>query len=225
MGNNICVGQEREEMSFDLLCIKTPKKLINFDSSDLNQGKHFPRPETATKTKKMNNLHSNVVKTLENLPEAPFRPKHFTSKFSSLEVFRYTHSEDTYQGEFVRGFRDGYGLIIYGDGSFYEGYFLDDLRHGFGRFVDISGDCYTGEWISGSEHGFGRKVFFDGRVIEGDFKLGKPYGRGLETFGDGGSYEGEFFDGKKHGFGVFRDGGGEVVYEGFLAENEYSGEG
>jgi hypothetical protein len=40
-----------------------------------------------------------------------------------------------YEGQFENGEKDGWGRLIYANGSYYVGYFKDDMMDGIGRFA------------------------------------------------------------------------------------------
>ena len=44
-------------------------------------------------------------------------------------------SAGIYEGEFNNGKIDGYGRMIYFDGSYYEGYFKNGVKNGWGKYV------------------------------------------------------------------------------------------
>lgn len=54
-----------------------------------------------------------------------------------------------------KGCRQGFGVMIWGDGSKYEGFWKDDMANGYGRFIQESGDVYEGEWLEDKAHGEG----------------------------------------------------------------------
>ena len=47
----------------------------------------------------------------------------------------------------VSGEKNGFGFLVYSDGSIYEGYFKDDMSHGRGRYISVDGDVYEGQWV------------------------------------------------------------------------------
>ena len=44
-----------------------------------------------------------------------------------------------FDGQFVRGSKEGYGILTMPDGNHYEGNFSNDMRNGYGEFFDKRG--------------------------------------------------------------------------------------
>ncbi|CAG9313101.1 unnamed protein product [Blepharisma stoltei] len=65
----------------------------------------------------------------------------------------YTYDNGaTYKGDWVGGFRDGYGIMNWVDGSKYEGEWSYGYPFGAGTFIYKGEDIYEGEWISPYAH-------------------------------------------------------------------------
>ena len=55
-----------------------------------------------------------------------------------------------YEGEFLKGYMSGYGILTGEDGSRYEGNFLNDVPHGFGKFYETDGSLlFEGQFANG----------------------------------------------------------------------------
>ena len=68
-----------------------------------------------------------------------------------------------YSGEWLGGFRDGRGLMVWKDGSKYEGNFSFGRPWLSGKFTYYDGDVYEGEWrryYSDPEEIFGSRTEF-----------------------------------------------------------------
>ena len=52
-------------------------------------------------------------------------------------------------GEYVLGYRNGYGTYTYNDGAKYTGQWVRDLQHGNGNYVNAKGTITNGIWESG----------------------------------------------------------------------------
>lgn len=69
----------------------------------------------------------------------------------------------TYSGQwrFVNGktVKDGFGKMIWPDGSFYEGQFEIDNMQGTGQMTQSNGDIYQGQWKNNMANGMG--IFVD----------------------------------------------------------------
>ena len=54
-----------------------------------------------------------------------------------------------------RGFKNGFGKLIYENGSIYEGEWKTDKRDGYGKFVDNDQNFYYGYWKKDCKEGKG----------------------------------------------------------------------
>ncbi|CEL96913.1 unnamed protein product [Vitrella brassicaformis CCMP3155] len=154
---------------------------------------------------------------------------------------------DKYEGEWVGGVFDGYGVLERPDGQKYEGQVKDNQYNGTGKLTDRSGFVYEGDFKDGRYHGKGKYTYAngssyeddwtenmyggygveslaDGSIYKGCFKGGKRNGEGVITWPDGGCYKGHFHEGKKHGWGKFSWPGGNS-YEGEWKDGERHGKG
>ena len=116
----------------------------------------------------------------------------------------YLEDGAIYQGEFINGYPNGKGKIIYPDGqskiSSYEGDVKYGRMNGVGTIVQRDGIIYTGNVQNGMANGKGVYKFLNGNVWESNFKNNIASGQSIATFADGGKYEGNLlnwkFDGK-----------------------------
>jgi len=114
---------------------------------------------------------------------------------------------DEYTGEFVKGWRTGYGTMTWAKGDEYTGWWKNDRWHGKGTFTWLSGSKYTGEfprsgttqgtytwgtgkvkgneytgeWVNEQRHGQGTYTLKDGKKFVGEWKDHLPY-NGQGTF-------------------------------------------
>ena len=166
----------------------------------------------------------------------------------------FTESKITYFGTWskVTLEKEGWGIIIDGNGNKYEGGFKSDKLDGYCRIISINGDYFEGEIKIGIIEGEGifysaqksmlykgtfKNNFFEGNgqqtfqnfdnhkiVYEGQFKKGKREGKGKFNFGDGNYYEGDFINDKFNGQGYFKFKDGRE-YKGNWKDNEMNGKG
>ncbi|XP_020238891.1 uncharacterized protein LOC109817948 [Cajanus cajan] len=129
-----------------------------------------------------------------------------------------------YEGDWVDGRYDGYGIESWARGSRYKGCYRQGLRHGFGVYKFYTGDSYAGEWCNGQSHGLGVQSCSDGSCYVGEFKYGVKHGLGCYHFRNGDRYAGEYFGDKIHGFGVYHFANGHC-YEGSWHEGRRQGYG
>ncbi|BAT89729.1 hypothetical protein VIGAN_06076400 [Vigna angularis var. angularis] len=136
-------------------------------------------------------------------------------------VYHY-HMSGRYEGDWVDGKYDGYGVETWARGSRYRGQYKKGLRHGMGIYRFYNGDVYGGEWSNGQCHGFGDHTCYDGSRYVGEFKWGVKHGHGQYHFRNGDIYAGEYFADKMHGFGVYQFQNGHQ-YEGAWHEGRRQG--
>ncbi|GAB4844887.1 hypothetical protein Ancab_038278 [Ancistrocladus abbreviatus] len=129
-----------------------------------------------------------------------------------------------YEGDWVDGKYDGYGIESWAKGSKYRGQYRQGMRHGYGVYKFFTGDTYAGEWCNGQYHGFGVQTCSDGSCYVGEFKGGVKHGLGCYHFRNGDRYAGEYFADKIHGFGVYHFAHGHC-YEGSWHEGRKQGYG
>ncbi|KAH1125319.1 hypothetical protein AAZX31_06G106200 [Glycine max] len=87
-----------------------------------------------------------------------------------------------YEGDWVDGRYDGYGIESWARGSRYRGQYRQGLRHGYGVYRFYTGDSYSGEWCNGQSHGVGLQTCSDASCYIGQFKYGVKHGLGCYHF-------------------------------------------
>ncbi|XP_042509456.1 phosphatidylinositol 4-phosphate 5-kinase 5-like [Macadamia integrifolia] len=127
-----------------------------------------------------------------------------------------------YEGDWIDGRYEGYGIENWARGSKYRGQYRQGLRHGYGVYRFYTGDSYAGEWFNGQSHGMGVQTCSDGSCYVGEFKCGVKHGLGCYHFRNGDTYGGEYFGDKIHGFGVYHFANGHC-YEGSWHEGQKHG--
>ncbi|XP_027338948.1 phosphatidylinositol 4-phosphate 5-kinase 5-like [Abrus precatorius] len=127
-----------------------------------------------------------------------------------------------YEGDWVDGRYDGYGIESWARGSRYRGQYRQGLRHGYGVYRFYTGDSYAGEWCNGQSHGMGLQTCSDASCYIGQFKYAVKHGLGCYHFRNGDRYAGEYFGDKIHGFGVYHFANGHC-YEGAWHEGRRQG--
>tara|TARA_A100001011_G_scaffold304793_1_gene319217 strand:- start:1280 stop:3124 length:1845 start_codon:yes stop_codon:yes gene_type:complete len=133
------------------------------------------------------------------------------------------------EGDYVEGYRHGYGRLNYLGGCFYVGEIEYDWEEGQGQ-IDCTLDetqewlTYNGAWAGAYENGFGKVLFKNGNRYEGEFLDSVIHGKGKFFYKNGEIYEGNFKAAKKTGFGkmTYEDGS---EYSGEWLENLRNGQG
>lgn len=78
--------------------------------------------------------------------------------------YTYRKIEGTvYDGDWVYGVRQGYGVLSYKDGSYYRGEFRQNQMWGKGVYVGSDYTQYDGDWRANMRQGFGTSIEPDGR--------------------------------------------------------------
>ena len=218
MGNNCCNTEAGFASNNNSLF------LLKKENHTLNSMNQLPPRKTAIVVKKMNKLDKLVRKVYEDLPELNLTPEFWFEHNIEGGPYKYSESKDTYEGQFKAGFKEGFGIMVYLDGTYYEGHWKDDLRYGFGRFIAKNGDLYEGEWVDDLKEGKGKEVSLSGAFYKGGWKGDLREGSGAESYADGNCYEGEFGQGLRSGRGVFKMKDGSY-YEGEFENDCYHGQG
>ncbi|KAJ4881099.1 histone H3 K4-specific methyltransferase SET7/9 family protein [Raphanus sativus] len=181
---------------------------------------------------------SKVVWSIGSNPEKKKKTNSgcWVQKYSSGDVYEgefrkgkcwgsgvyYYSVKGKYEGDWVDGKYDGFGVETWAKGSRYRGQYRQGMRHGGGVYRFYTGDVYAGEWSNGQSHGCGVYTSEDGSRFVGEFKWGVKHGLGHYHFRNGDTYAGEYFADRMHGFGVYQFGNGHR-YEGAWHEGRRQG--
>ena len=92
---------------------------------------------------------------------------------------------DTYDGQYINGYRVGFGVYRYANGEKYEGEWNDNHKHGIGKMSYVKKGDQDGEYNGFWEHG-------------------KRHGEGVFTYKNGDSYSGWWRHGEKEGTGTYK---------------------
>jgi hypothetical protein len=69
--------------------------------------------------------------------------------------------------------REGYGLMIWNDGSIYTGKWEEDIAQGYGKLTHADGDIYEGMWSDNMANGYGTFKNKLGGLYKGEWKNDK----------------------------------------------------
>lgn len=141
--------------------------------------------------------------------------------FNKIEIDMGTKS---YEGEWLNGKRDGFGVLNWKDGNVFKGYFINDMSNGLGRQHHKTGEIYFGQWVNDRAEGWGEFINKAGSTYRGEWKGDKQHGFGIEEWSKGAVYKGEFLNGQRNGKGILRLEDGSQ-YEGEFKNNEIDGVG
>lgn len=188
-----------------------------------------------------NSVYVKPVRAPSKFVDVPLSTSSSTGSFSrsqsttsdrrrQLSVFSQQHPEsgshehvypngDTYDGEFKRGMRHGFGVFTErASGNVYEGEWRENVRHGSGVLTSGMKDfIYDGAWEHDVRSGHGHCVIRGCETYSGQWKQNQFHGLGTYIDAEGHVYEGEFAHGKKHGVG-------KQVVATLPEKEQYSGE-
>ncbi|OYU46405.1 MAG: hypothetical protein CFE44_02285 [Burkholderiales bacterium PBB4] len=133
-------------------------------------------------------------------------------------------SGQRYEGDWVQDTPSGQGIFQFANGNRYEGDVVAGAPQGKGRMQYASGDDYRGQLRAGVPEGHGNYTWKNGQRFEGDWKSERPNGQGTLTFANGNLFEGSVVNGVPHGQGKLVFATGEV-YSGAVAQGEPEGQG
>ena len=155
------------------------------------------------------------------------------SNYNGKFIYYHIHYEETYDGFFKNGKRNGYGRSFYDDNLVYYGQWKDDERDGYGEHIFPSGK-YKGYFKNNKYYGYGisyeSKDDKNGNEIlikdySGYWKYGENNGEGIEFYENGNiKYEGYYKDCFIYrGIQYYEN--GSIMYSGNFKQDIFEGEG
>jgi hypothetical protein len=131
---------------------------------------------------------------------------------------------DVYDGNIVKGLREGKGKFAWANGQRFEGTWHRDIPDGQGKMWFVGGNVYEGDVDKGVPTGQGTMLYGSGDQYVGEFTKGVPNGRGAYTWVNGQTLEGDWIEGVGHGEAVLKFANGDR-YEGTLSAGSPNGQG
>ncbi|KRX05012.1 hypothetical protein PPERSA_06646 [Pseudocohnilembus persalinus] len=120
----------------------------------------------------------------------------------------------------------GKGKAQYPNGEIYEGEFVNGVRQGYGVYEypapgeEIPGDKYEGEYYNNKKQGIGKMTYgAKNENYYGEWKNGKRHGEGLYTYNNKDVYSGQWQNGRKHGNGTYLFAKTQMRFKGEWHEN------
>jgi hypothetical protein len=86
-----------------------------------------------------------------------------------------------YEGDWVKGKKEGKGAEVSTGGNRFEGDWADDHIEGEATHTWLNGDVYRGHWKRGKRDGKGTLVLATGCTYTGEWCMNKPHGEGVAT--------------------------------------------
>ncbi len=167
---------------------------------------------------------------------------YYDGEYKSYKV----NKETLIEAPVCNGFRNGFGLRVFTNGSRYQGQWEDDKMSGHGLLTGAGGGKYEGKFHNGFRTGLGREQYGNTMGIEflcpmgyrhkgdgfcvymGEWKRDHWHGEGEYRCCDGRLYRGHFEWGKKHGKGfqeyVQDSHAGDPMLNGLYKRKAYDGE-
>ena len=143
--------------------------------------------------------------------EDTYEGDYFCGNRNGLGVYKY-HNGDSYEGEWLNNVKHGIGKFVYKEKGVYFGRFENNVKHGEGVFTyKRTGDNYSGNWKFDKKDGFGTYTYAETKLkISGIWTSGQLT-QGRWIFPNGVYYEGEFTKNKPNGNGKWHFPNGNVV--------------
>ena len=90
--------------------------------------------------------------------------------FTSFDSEDQSKVESRYEGNFVMGKRDGYGILFtFTDGTL-RGEFKDGFIIGYAEMEYLNGDIYQGGWDMECRQGIGKMIYSDGTILNSEWE-------------------------------------------------------
>ena len=156
-----------------------------------------------------NDFYIGIISSQNNLPQ---------------KGILYSLDGNYYEGTFLKGKKEGKGIIIYKNGAKYEGEIKNNLHNGVGKLSQLDGEVFIGEWKEGKINGNGVRYHNNGDIYSGHYINSIRDGTGKYIFSNGDSYEGKWKNGKANGKGIYKFKNGNI-YEGNFENNNFCGQG
>ena len=137
------------------------------------------------------------------------------AKYASGNVVRYV-------GNFVNGFYNGKGTMLFTDGAFLTGNWKNGKLDGRGSNLNGDGSLYVGEFSDGIKNGKGTLIYKDNSVVKGGFKNDKMQGRCINIWTDGSIISEIIYDNdKRNGTGYQYEAKTKKLYEGEWRDDKW----
>lgn len=117
---------------------------------------------------------------------------------------------DSYEGNLVKGRRQGEGQFVWASGQRYSGTWEQDQPRGQGQMQFTNGNRYQGRVEDGVPEGQGVMRYASGDQFTGQLKRGSPNGRGVYLWAAGQRFEGEWLQGVAQGPGTLKFANGDI---------------
>ena len=150
--------------------------------------------------KNNSDLNKKVFKKINYSNGDRYEGEFLNGKKNGYGIF-FNNNGDRYEGNWSNGWINGYGTYYFRDGNIYQGYFLKAIKTGKGKFYWSDGNRYDGDWLNDERTGKGKFYWSDGNRYEGEFLNGKKNGYGIYYWSNGDRYDGYWLNGKRTGKG------------------------
>lgn len=126
-----------------------------------------------------------------------------------------------YQGQFVRGKKEGFGVFEWPDTSRYCGQWRANVMEGIGHYLDPDKRDFRGQWSDSMFHGMGKYIWPNGDTFSGCYEKDLRHGFGIFRSKYGKKSLGWWAQGKRNGGGVYYLSDGTLALEGTWQDGNF----
>lgn len=172
----------------------------------------------------VNGKRVGIAKYTINYKNSNYKYEGEIEGFHASGYGRYINYETNlkYEGEWKNSLKDGIGIEEYNN-NLYQGNFLKGKRNGIGKYFWEKDIYYHGEWNDNLMEGRGIYYFSKDAFYEGNFKNNKIEGFGILNVKYSKIYVGFFKNDFKNGFGMKIWDNEKKAYVGFWKDNKQDG--
>lgn len=119
----------------------------------------------------------------------------------------YNDFEHYYDGFWKKGRKEGHAIVKFKGVGLYEGRWdPEEKRQGYGKMLYDNGSMYDGWWVANARQGYGYQWWAESNEAHhGFFQNDVPHGQGTRHYPSGKVYSGGWLNGNKHGVGVMQE--------------------
>lgn len=171
-----------------------------------------------------NKIEGKGIKTIKNSNDnelvGVYEGEFINGELEGYGVFK-GNDGIMYCGNYKNSKRNGKGIYTFSNGDIYEGFFVNNHFNGVGTLKRKNGCNFTGTFINNNFHE-GKEIHSNGDVYQGSYLNGLMNGKGIYTSVNGNIYQGDYLDGLRSGKGKLMSSCGNN-YEGSWLNDQMHG--